>query len=138
MGRGTKGPRSILKDLWSTTSTYLVRVGICAGIVAIILAGVLSGRDAVVSETQVIGILTGVYQAQEADSDVPLPVTLLVRLDTTQERVQATLSGPTPFRPGQRVLLTEGSTKFGQRRYRFERYLDPEEERKLLRDRWPQ
>jgi hypothetical protein len=138
MARGTKSSRSTWKDLWSTISANLVRVGICAAIVAIILVGMFSGRDVVISETQVTGILTGVYQPQEVDSDVPLPVTLLVRLDTTQERVQAILSGPTPFRPGQRVLLTERSTKFGQKRYRFERYLDPEEERKLLRDRWPQ
>lgn len=124
--------------LWSKISANLTRVGVCAAIVAIILVGVLSGRDVAVSETQVTGILTGVYQPQNVDSDVPLPVTLLVRLDTTQERIQAILSAPTPFRPGQRVLLTERSTQFGHKLYRFERYLGPEEERKLLRDRWPQ
>ena len=134
MERKTKRSRS----RWIDISGPLIGVGICVAIACVILAVGLAWWDPIVSETQVTGILTGVYQPQEVDSDVPPPVRLLVHLDTTQERIQVPLSEPTPFRPGKRVLLAERTTKLGGKLYRFERYLDPEEERKLSRDRWPE
>jgi hypothetical protein len=113
-------------------------VGLGVAVASIIVAGVLGALDTIESETQVTGILTGIYQPQDIDSDVPRPVRLLVRLDRTAERIEIVLSEPVAFRPGKRVMLTERSTKFGRKLYRFERYLDPEEERRLLRDHWPQ
>jgi hypothetical protein len=123
---------------WTDISSALVMVGICVAFASIILVLVLAWLDPIESETRVTGILTGVYQPPIDDSDVPPPVRLLVRLDASQERVEVPLSEPTPFRPRKRVLLVERTTKHGLRIYRFERYLDPEEERELLRDRWPQ
>lgn len=133
MGRGTKRRRFNWRDI----SPILVWLGILAAFAAIILAGVLERLDVIESEAQVTGTLTGVYQPQEIDSDVPQPVRLLVRLDTTEESTQVILSEPALFRPGKRVVLTERRTKFGRKLYRFERYLDSEEERNLLGGRWP-
>lgn len=107
-------------------STILLRVGTLGAIVAIVFVGVLVGLDTPESETRVAGTVTGVYQRPEVDSDVPNPVEFLVRLDSG-ERIQATLSEPAAFRPGKRALLTERTTKYGRKLYRFERYLDPQE-----------
>ncbi len=134
MGRRTKRRRSN----WGDLSTKLVWMGLGLVVASLILVGVVPGVDTIESETRVTGILTGVYQPQEIDSDVPLPVRLLVRLDTTEERIEVIPSEPVAFQPGKRVMLTARSTKFGRKLYRFERYLEPEEEKKLLRDRWPQ
>ena len=133
MTRGTK--RSRIN--WRNISPTVVLIGILAAAAAIILVRVLQGPDAIESETETTGIVTGVYQPQEIDSDVPQLVRLLVRLDASGETIQVTLSEPAAFRPGKRVALTERTTKFGRKLYRFERYLDPDEERRLLRRRWP-